>query len=251
MSDDIDEKLSARSRGTSARDYMSDADDGPIGSQMDDQYVDQSQLTWMFSLFFIATVIMMIWPWIFFAVLWRLGGIQMPRTAANVAHNHPQDVTFFVTHISGLLSAIIIALFSRAVVILARKWISHRDTTTSHITFFTSLRTQHAPPASFLQGKSHLFLMILFYNTIFTFVTPGLDALLSPAVFVRTNTLTGTELDFGSTDDTCLSWFNSNTIPHFCDWNVTVSLKLLLRRNKQLTTSYSQGNPRFELHHLP
>jgi hypothetical protein len=38
--------------------------------------------------------------------------------------------------------------------------------------------------------------------------------------------VTGTELDFGSVDTTCIDWFNNNTIPHQCDWQVSIRSSL-------------------------
>jgi len=128
-------------------------------------------------------------------------------------------VTFFVTAICNVISVIIAFLFSRAAVILAQKWIAHKHTTTSSIAFFASLKHHRAPPLSLRKwGKTQLFLVALFYSHIFTYVTPGLAVLLTPIVFNRKVAVTGTELDFGSVDTTCIDWFNNNTIPHQCDW---------------------------------
>lgn len=172
----------------------------------------------------IITIMMILWPWIFFGAVWGLGGIQMHNSAARIVHKHPQDTAFFITSICTIICAIIGGLFSNAVVNLAQKMVAHKSTAVSRISFFTSLKNLSFPSSLFRQRRIRLFVIVVFYISIFTFVTPGITALLTPVPFNRKVTLIGSELDFASTNDTCISWFNNNTIPHTCDWEVSFLL---------------------------
>ena len=58
---------------------------------------------------------------------------------------------------------------------------------------------------------------------IFPHLTSSTATLLTPTSFNRTAVLTGTELDFSSTDAECLSWFekNPNPMDGSCSWHVS------------------------------
>lgn len=166
------------------------------------------------------TIIMLFWPWILFGITWGSGGIQMPKTAAKVVYEHPQDAAFFVTTICNGFSTLIAILFSAAVVNLSQRWVVQKETTITHITFFTTLKNQELPALLWDEGKFFLFIIPIFYFAMFQFVTPGITALLTPIPFNQMIPLIGSELDFASTDSDCIDWFNNNTIPHSCDWMV-------------------------------
>jgi len=171
-----------------------------------------------FATLLLVTLLMTIWPWIFFWVVFGKDGIEMHGRAAKVANNHPQDVSFFVTAISSVISIIVAYLFSKGVASVAQKWIVYKEMDIANVSFLTALKNRAVPISLFVQGRYRPFLIVVFYVVIFIFVTPGLVALLLPHPFTRYTSLAGTELDFASTKSDCISWFNNNTIPNTCDW---------------------------------
>ena len=64
-----------------------------------------------------------------------------------------------------------------------------------------------------------------FYAAVFTFISPGLNAILLPQSFFRRTDLQGHELDFSSTNTTCVEWFINNPIPPTCNWQVSVTIR--------------------------
>lgn len=176
-----------------------------------------------FYLLLLSTTFMIIWPWIAFAVIWNLGGIQLRYSAESFARNHSQLISFLVIFVAGIFNVIIVYLFSSAVASLAKKQVIHKNVTISRITFFIALRNRALPTSLFRQRRGSLFLMVvILYIILFTFITPGITVLLLPINFTRTIPLNGTELDFASNDASCINWFHNNTIPTSCDWKVNV-----------------------------
>ena len=176
-----------------------------------------------FIIYLLLSVIMTIWPWIFFGVVVGLDGIAMSQRTANVARNHPQDVSFFVTSISNIICLLSAFLFSKAVASLAQKWIVHKDVDVSRISFLAALKNREFPIYLYRQGRYRPLAIVILYMVIFIFVIPGISALLLPVPFSRKANLSGTELDFASNDTSCINWFNSNIIPNTCDWIVSVT----------------------------
>lgn len=174
-----------------------------------------------FHRYLILTITTTTLPWLFFAVVWRSEGIVLPRTAANIAQKHPQEVTFFMTSAGDVFKLGVSWLFSEAVVSLAKKWIAYKDAAIFHISFFASLNSGDAF-LLFHQRKLNLFYTVLLKISIFALVGSGITTLLTPAPFIRRVTLTGSELDFASIDNTCIKWFNNNTVPHICDWQASL-----------------------------
>ena len=174
-----------------------------------------------FIIYLLITTIMTIWPWIFFGAVFGLGGIAMQHHVARVANNHPQDVSFFVTSISNIFSFIITYLFSKAAASVAQKWVVHKNVDITRISFLTALKNQAFPTYLYQQGRYRPLAIVVLYMVIFIFVTPGITALLLPVPFIRHVSLSGTELDFASTDTNCINWFNNNTIPDTCNWSVS------------------------------
>lgn len=176
-----------------------------------------------FSLCLLSTVVMIIWPWIIFGVVQGSGGIQLqPNT--RIAEKYSQEISFFVTSVAGVINAIITYLFSSAVANLAKKQVIHRNMTISRIIFFIALRTRALPSSLFQRRRCRLFLPVILYIILFTFITPGITVLLLPIDFTRSTPLDGIELDFGSNDTDCVNWFNDNIIPDTlaCNWKVSL-----------------------------
>jgi hypothetical protein len=178
----------------------------------------------------IAAFVMTVWPWIFFAVVKGKGGIEIHGHAAESIYNHPRDTTFVITALASVLTFFIDYLFARGVTSLAQKWVVHKDLDIFRISFFTSLKSHeflwHREDWRELLRPGRLLLaptVVLFIFT-FTFVTSGLTSLLTPIPFTKTSSLTGTELDFTSTDPGCISWFEASIIPDTCDWIVSLVL---------------------------
>ena len=196
------------------------------------------------------TTFMTIWPWIFFGVVMGFGGVAMPLAAASIANRHPQDVSFFVTSLSNLLTFVIGYLFSAAVSRLSQKYVVHKDPNIAHISFLTHLKNRSFPKSLLEQHRVRPVLTVLLYMVIFNFVTSGISALLTPVVFNRHEQLQATELDFGATDPACIEWFNNNTIPHICDWTVTFMSRSTTIKTDLCVCSYI-GVQGCKLYNLP
>jgi hypothetical protein len=172
---------------------------------------------------FSGIVIMIIWPWFFFAATW--GGLKLHGHVGTFVGNSSQQVSFIVTLIAGTINLVIVYLFSQAVASLARKQIVREDATISHITFFITLRNRSLPSSLFRQGRLILFWTVILYIVAFAFITPGIATLLLPIRFIRSVSLNGTELDFASHDPDCVNWFHRNSSLYgleSCDWLVSL-----------------------------
>lgn len=174
-----------------------------------------------FILRFLATVVLLIWPWIFLGVAWQKGGLPMGHFM--VAEKHPKDTSYFVTFITGIITYLIGALFQKAVTSLAQKCLVHKDVAILRISFFITLRS-HGFSLSFFRRSIPLFFVLSFYFVIFLSVNPGIVALLTPTHFTKTVPLNGFELNFASNDANCTNWLDSLIIPNTCDWKVSSTI---------------------------
>jgi hypothetical protein len=188
-----------------------------------------------FIIYLLITTIMMIWPWIFFGAVVGLHGIPMQHHVARVANAHPQDVAFFVTTISNVISLITAYLFSKAAASVAQKWVVHKNADVADISFFTALKNRALPIYLYHQGRFRNAAIVVLYMVIFAFVTPGITALLVPVPFNRKASLSGKELNFASNDTDCINWFNENIIPDTCGWEVSDTPTFMPQHAKRLS----------------
>jgi hypothetical protein len=175
----------------------------------------------------VLTLIMLWWPWIFFAVVWTSGGIVGGPRFSRLVRENPQTVTFLVTHLGTLFAAITAFLFSTAIIRFAQKWIIARDEVdVVHLTLFTTLRHQTFPwtvqDRAFLLRKWHLVITVLSCIIAFNFVPSSISSLLGPIPFNRTTILTGSELDFASSAPDCVTWLKIPRITGTCNWFVSM-----------------------------
>ena len=204
-----------------------------------------------FTVLLALVIFMTIWPWAFFGILMGLGGVAMPSTAARTARYHPQEVSFFVTSLSGVINIIVGYLFSTAVSMLSQKYVAHKNPNIANISFFTHLKNRTFPMSLLYQGRTLLVLIVVLYMSIFNFVTSGISALLTPVIFNRYAQLQATELDFGTTDPACVDWFNNNTISHTCNWMVLALMSTSIAIKTNLCFCLYIGVQRCEFYDLP
>ena len=184
---------------------------------------------------FIGISIMLIWPWIFFGVVWAKKGIQMNNHVAKVITNNPHTTTYFITLICSIISTIVNTLFSLSIVRFAQELVTHR----SPIRPFTArvlLAFRHrnwtlgrsVKDAKYLMSRTRWWPALLLIICVLTFphLISSTTSLLTPAPFNRTVALTGTEVNFSSTASDCLSWFAANPISNNCGWQVSHSERL-------------------------
>ena len=154
----------------------------------------------------------------------------MNNHLANVAQNHPHTTTYFITFISSIISLIIGELFSLAVIRFAQELVTYRKPTQPfHLTVLLAFRRQTWPwgkstrDVKYLMTKDRWWpaVSVILCALIFPHLTSSTATLLSPTSFNRTAILTGTELDFSSTDAGCLSWFNNSLTNPNCGWQVS------------------------------
>jgi hypothetical protein len=182
-----------------------------------------------------AILIMLAWPWIFFGVVWHSDGIDMNAHVARVVRDHPASVTFFVTQFGTISSLIVGFLFSTAIIRFTQKWVVGKpDVTMFHVSVIWAFKNLKFPWAlgtvfaMLAENKWLPVLLVVACIFTFTFVPSGTTSLITPIPFNKTAPLTGTELDFASLDQECVSWFKSHTIPESCDWKVSILLSMTL-----------------------
>ena len=173
---------------------------------------------------FIGIAIMLVWPWIFFGVVWANGGLQMNNNLSKVVRNHPQATTYFITFISSIISLIIGELFSLAIIRFAQELVTYRKPTRPfHLTVLLAFRRQTWPWGKSVKDAKYLLtkdrwwpaLSVIICALVFPHVISSTATLLTPTSFNRTAILTGSELDFSSTDADCLSWSKNLTLNGF------------------------------------
>ena len=154
----------------------------------------------------------------------------MNNHLANVAQNHPHTTTYLITFISSIISLIIGELFSLAVIRFAQELVTYRKPTQPfYMTVLLALRHQTWPWGKSVENAKYLMtkdrwwpaVSVILCALIFPHLTSSTATLLTPTSFNRTAVLTGTELDFSSTDAECLSWFENNPMNGSCGWQVS------------------------------
>ena len=168
---------------------------------------------------------MLTWPWILVAIAQSRGGlVASPGIAAFVKAN-PQSVTFLATLTGTLFSVLAAILFSSAIVRFSQKWIARRqEVDIFHLSFFMTLRYQFFPwgisDVSTMASKWYLIMVVAACILVFNFIPSSLSALMTPTLLNKTESLTGTELDFSSNNPDCFAWFNSFPPNDNCGWRV-------------------------------
>jgi hypothetical protein len=171
-------------------------------------------------------------------------------------------VDFFVTAIVVVISAVMTYLFTTGMLCAYRDWVDAKRKEAEEADaerkeaeeadakrkqaeeakdekkspFILFYKTMKAGPDDWPVGKmvsvvfseKHydavlLVAVLALYSGIFTFVSPGLNAILLPHPFSRLRPLQGHELDFSSTDTTCMEWVVGHPIPPLCNWRVSVT----------------------------
>ena len=172
--------------------------------------------------------IMLVWPWIFFGVVWGKKGLQMGNRAAKVVTDHPHATSFFVTFIGNIVNLIVSILFSFAIIRLAQeKVVGEKNITVFHVSLLSALRHQSWPwrlkDLGYLFHRTRWLAAALVGGCIaaFTFVPGSTTSLITPAPYNRTERLTGTELNFASIAADCLTFLDAHNISNNCDWKVS------------------------------
>jgi len=172
--------------------------------------------------------VMLVWPWIFLGVVWVLKGVQMNNHVAKVVTANLHGTTFFITLLGNIVSVIVSIFFSFATIRFAQEWVaSDKDVTVFDVSMLFAFRYQKWPWAKkelnwpFLRTRWLPMVLTVGCIAAFVFVPSSTTSLISPVLFNRAATLTGTELDFSSSDADCLAWFEANRIPNGCDWKVS------------------------------
>ena len=168
---------------------------------------------------FIGIAIMLVWPWIFFGVVWAKEGLQMNNHLSKVVRNHPQATTYFITFICNIISLIIGELFSLSIIRFTQEFVTYRKPTRPfYMTVLSALRHQTWPWGKSVKNAKYLMtkdrwlpaVSVIICALVFPHLTSSTTTLLTPTSFNRTAALTGTEVDFSSTDAECLAWFENS-----------------------------------------
>jgi len=158
--------------------------------------------------------VMLVWPWIFLAVIWGLGGLQMNNHLAKVVIDHPSSTSFFVTLLGNIVNIFVGFLFSIAVVRFAQEWVTNNDNVTVFdVSLISAFSNQNFPWS--MEDLKYLFIRNRWFSVVwvgvciiaFAFVPSGMTSLIAPVPFHRTMRLTGSELNISSTAADCHHWF--------------------------------------------
>jgi len=168
---------------------------------------------------------MLLWPWVFFGVVYATKGIQMNNHLAKVVTDHPHSTTFFATLIANIVCLLINVLFSFAVIRFSQEWIAtHEVVTVFDVELIMALRHQTWPwslkDVKKLLVRNRVVPVVLAATCIgtYTFIPSGITSIITPVPFNKNVTLQGTELDLSSTD--CQAWLETHPVSNNCDWGV-------------------------------
>ena len=170
---------------------------------------------------------MLVWPWIFWGVVWSQHGIQMNEHIAKVVLENPQGTTFFITFLGNITSVIVSILFSSAIIRFSQEMVERKGVTVFDVSMLSAFRYQRWPwgmaDLNRLFVRTQWLRMVLIVGCIaaFGFVPSSVTSLITPVPFNRMALLNGTELDFSSIDPDCINWFTANPIHNNCDWKVS------------------------------
>ena len=190
--------------------------------------------------YFLAGIfVMLVWPWIFLAIIWARGGAQMSDHVARVVKNHPQRVSFLITLLGNIVSIIIGIMFSAAVSRFSQGWATNNNhLTVFDVSLISAFRNQSWPwgvkDRKYLLIRNRRLPVVLVGGCIaaFALVPSGTTSLITPVSFDRTWLLTGTEFDFSANAD-CLDSLietahgveSSRILSGSCDWQGFAGLR--------------------------
>ena len=177
----------------------------------------------------VGILVMLSWPWIFLAAMWKCDGIQMEDHLADFVKRHPQRTSFFITFLGSIVSFIVSIIFSTAVLRFSQEWATNNDhVTVFDVSLISAFRNLNWP----WRIKDHKYLLVRnrwvpvvlagACIAAFTLIPSGTTSLITPVPFNRTRPQIGTELDFSSNVSDCIDWFAANPLPQdYCDWRVS------------------------------
>ena len=175
----------------------------------------------------VGILVMLLWPWIFLAAIWKQDGIQMWNHLAKFVKRHPQRTSFFITFLGSIVSFIVSILFSTAVFRFSQEWATNNDhVTVFDVSLISAFRNLNWPwrikDHKYLLVRNRWLPVVLAGACIagFTLVPSGTTSLITPVSFNRTSPLKETEFDFSSNVTDCIDWFTANS-QDYCDWGVS------------------------------
>ena len=195
--------------------------------------------------FMTGILIKLIWPWMFFAAIWVKSGIKINHNVAAVIIQNPHATTYLVTLISSVNTIIIAYLFSVAIVRFSQEWVTYKRTPDPlHLRILLALRYQRWQINGTV-NRNAWGLAALVFACFLTFLnlTSSISTLISPVPFNRTSILTGTELDFSSTDTDCVDWFKLNLINNTCNWQASQANMKCIAANVMIRRITVCGSP--------
>ena len=151
------------------------------------------------------------WPWICLGYVWHQDGVLAPPRVASWATTYPRSVTYVATLIGTVFSALTAWFFSKAIVRFSQKWLARRqEVDIFHVSFLVTLRYKFFPwgfkELSEYRHRWHLLIVVAACILAFGVIPPGISALVSPNSYNKIVHLTGSELNFASSDPACSAW---------------------------------------------
>ena len=157
------------------------------------------------------------WPWICLGYVWDRDGVLASPRVASWAATRPRSVTYVATLIGTAFSALTAWFFSNAIIRISQKWLSrNEEVDIFYVSFLVTLRYKFFPwglkDLSEYRRRWHLLVVVAACILAFGFIPPGISALVSPNPYNKFVHLTGSELDFASSDPACSAWLANNSV---------------------------------------
>ncbi|TFK18370.1 hypothetical protein FA15DRAFT_760642 [Coprinopsis marcescibilis] len=178
----------------------------------------------------VGAIVMLVWPWIFWARVYSVGGVKMNNRLAEVVRRHPQFTTYFVTLVANFLCLMLNILFSTSVIRFSEEWMAEKeDVSLFYINLFSAFRHQSLPwtfsdlDSIFKRKRWASVILVCVCILSFQFIPSGIASLLSPISFIRTAGLSASELNFSSNNADCIAWGIESLANLTCRWEVSRS----------------------------
>ncbi|TFK65189.1 hypothetical protein BDN72DRAFT_962696 [Pluteus cervinus] len=219
----------------------------PSDSPISEKWPDGKRKAWQFYILRIsAAFALLIAPWIFHGVVVHSGQLALSRPVAEKVAKNPQTTTQVVVTLAGIVSMAVTFLFGAAVVCVAQKWVTtatqvptglansevlatEQNNEANSDRLKRTVRIKHLARLANIGGLRPVFafnswravgvsiVAVLLYVAC-NQALAGISAMFTPQPLSLTTALTGSEVDFSSTNPTCLDWYEANPPPQVCGY---------------------------------
>ena len=178
------------------------------------EYPRQTSNPWTDLCWVIVIIVMLLWPWIFFAEIQSRNSIPL----GNIFIVALFELNFFITFFGTIVRLIVGFLFSNAILRFWQECKSKNPLQFFQLSMISGSKSQKLPwGLKELWDLSHTrkwlrVVLVAACWATFTLVTSSTTSILTAVPFEKHLPLNGTELNLSSTAPDCLEWLNNNYI---------------------------------------